>query len=159
MVLMPDAAGRWEPIVATPGTQTAPGLIVYRFDADLFYANDNRFADEVRALVKQAPDPVQWFIIDAGAITDIDYSAAQSVRDLLSELAAQEVNVVFARVNAFLRSDLDRHGVTAAIGATRLFNTLHEAIDSVQSGALKAEASRLNQNARSDKGVAPRPTF
>ncbi len=157
MVLMPDAAGRWEPIVATPGTQTAPGLIVYRFDADLFYANDNRFADEVRALVEQAPNPVQWFIIDAGAITDIDYSAAQSVRDLLRELAVRDVNVVFARVNAFLRSDLDRHGVTAAVGEARLFNTLHEAIDAVQSGVLQADADRPLQNPRADKGAAPRP--
>jgi SulP family sulfate permease len=132
MVLVPDAAGHWEPIAAAPGTLTAPGLIVYRFDADLFYANDNRFTDEVRALVERAPEPVRWFVIDASAITDIDYSAAQSVRDLLGDLAARGVNVIFARVNSFLRSDLERHGVAAVIGEARIFATLHEAIDAAK---------------------------
>jgi SulP family sulfate permease len=131
VVLAPDPAGGWEPTAVAPGQETEPGLIVYRFGADLFYANDNRFADEVRALVKHAPNPVRWFIIDAGAITDIDYSAAQSVRDLLDDLSRQGVGVVFARVTSFLRSDLDRHGVTAAAGETRIFATLHEAIAAV----------------------------
>jgi sulfate permease, SulP family len=120
---------------STPGSQTEPGLIVYRFGADLFYANDNRFADEVRALVEQAPTPVRWFIVDAGAITDIDYSAAQSVRDLLDDLRHKGVNVAFARVNLYLRSDMDRHGVTATVGDKRIFPTLHEAIAAVRNGA------------------------
>ena len=128
MLLVPNATGRWAPAPATPGEQTEPGLIVYRFGADLFYANDNRFVDEVRALVERARTPVRWFIVDAGAITDIDYSAARSVRDLLDDLGRQGVDVVFARVSSYLRSDFDRHGVTAAIGETRIFTTLHEAI-------------------------------
>ena len=63
------------------GQETEPGLIVYRFNSDLFYANAYRFKDEVRSLVRRAPTPIRWFIVDAGAITDIDYSAAQSIRD------------------------------------------------------------------------------
>jgi sulfate permease, SulP family len=134
MVLSPDAtAGRWASAPATPGSETEPGLIVYRFGADLFYANDNRFADEVRALVDHAPTPVRSFIVDAGAITDIDYSAAQSVRDLLNDLRHKGVNVVFARVSSYLRSDMDRHGVTAVLGETQIFTTLHEAIAAVRS--------------------------
>ena len=86
----------------------------------------------MRALVERAPTPVRWFIVDAGAITDIDYSAAQSLRDLLDDLARQGVDVVFARVNPYLRSDMDRHGITAAIGETRIFATLHEAMAAVR---------------------------
>jgi len=96
MVLAPNATGRWAPAPATPGSETEPGLIVYRFGADLFYANDNRFTDEVRGLVEPAPTPVRWFIVDAGAITDIDFSAAQSIRDLLDDLGRRGVDVVFA---------------------------------------------------------------
>ena len=59
----------------------------YHFGADLFFANDTRFADEIRAFIKHAPNPVQWLVIDAGAITDLDYSAARSVRDCGSGLA------------------------------------------------------------------------
>jgi MFS superfamily sulfate permease-like transporter len=115
---------------------------VYRFDSDLFYANSNRFAVEVRALVERAPTPIRWLIVDAGAITDIDYSAAQSVRDLLEDLARQSVGVIFARVSPYLRSDMDRHRITAAIGETRIFTTLHEALAAVRGGAPGAHVER-----------------
>ena len=128
MMLVPDATGRWEPTPAAPGLQTEPGLIVYRFGADLFYANADRFADEVRALVDYAPDHVLWFVVDAGAVTDLDYSAARTVHDLLGELAARNVSVAFARVNNYLRADLDRHGISAQLGEARIHATLHEAL-------------------------------
>jgi SulP family sulfate permease len=135
-ILAPNPSGRWVPVPAAPGKVTESGLIVYRFNSDLFYANAHRFTDEVRSLVKHAPTPIRWFIVDAGAITDIDYSAARSIRDLLDDLARQKVGIVFARVSSYLRSDMDRHQITAAIGEARIFTTLHEAIVAVQSGAL-----------------------
>jgi MFS superfamily sulfate permease-like transporter len=140
MMLAPNAAGRWAPEPVMLGKETEPGLIVYRFGADLFYANANRFADEVRGLVEHTPTPVRWFIVDAGAITDMDYSAARSIRDLLDDLARQKVSMVFARVSPYLRADMDRHYLTAAIGETRIFTTLHEAIAAVRGGALGAHA-------------------
>jgi SulP family sulfate permease len=139
MMLAPDSTGRWIPTKAEPGKETEPGLIVYRFGSDLFYANANRFAEEVRALVQHAPSPVRWFLIDAEPIADIDYSAAQSVRDLLGDLGRQRVGLVFARVNAYLRSDMDRHQITATIGEARIFTTLHEAVAAVRAGALDAD--------------------
>lgn len=131
-VLAPDATGRWEPAPATPGTETAPGLIVYRFGADLFFANADRFADEIRVLIDRAPNPVRWLVIDAAAITDIDYSAARTVRALFDELARRNINIVVARVNRFLHADLERHGVTSSIGNARIFATLHEGLAAVQ---------------------------
>jgi len=142
MVLAPDAAGRWMPVPAIPGAETEPGLIIYRFGADLFYANDHRFTDEVHSLVEHAPTPVRWFIVDADAITDLDYSAARSIRELLDDLARQKVGVIFGRVSPYLKSDMDRHGVTAAIGEARVFTTLHEAIAAARGGALEAGAKR-----------------
>jgi MFS superfamily sulfate permease-like transporter len=119
-----------------PGKTTEPGLIVYRFGADLFYANANHFADDVRALVQRAPQPVRWLVLDCGAITDIDYTAAGATRDLLNDLAQQHVTVVFGRVSPYLRSDMDRHGMTPVIGPARIFTTLHEAIAMAQGGAV-----------------------
>ena len=127
MMFVPDPTGRWVPGPATPGKVTEPGLIVYRFGADLFYANQHRFCDEVRALVKQAPMPVRWFIIDSAAITDIDYSAARSLRDLLEDLTRDGVRVIFGRVSPYLKSDMDRHGITAVAGEQQIHPTLHEA--------------------------------
>jgi SulP family sulfate permease len=136
MVLAPDAAGRLTPVPATPGAQTEPGLVIYRFGADLFYANDHRFTDEVLALVEHAPTPVRWFIVEADAITDLDFSAARSMRELFDDLARRKVGIIFARVSPYLRSDMDRHGITAAIGEARIFATLHEAITVARSGTL-----------------------
>jgi sulfate permease, SulP family len=136
VMLVPDAHDRWAPVAAEPGKQTEPGLIVYRFNSDLFYANANRFTDEVRVLIERAPTPVQWFVVDAGPIADIDYSAAQCVHDLLESLAKREVIIVFARVSSYLRSDMDRHELTAAIGERRIFSTMHEAIAAVKNRTL-----------------------
>jgi MFS superfamily sulfate permease-like transporter len=128
MVLSADPAGGWISTPACPGEQTWPGLILYRFGADLFYANADQFADETRALIDGAPDPVRWFIVDAGAVTDMDYSAARTLRDLFGELAAKGVKVAFGRVEPSLRSDMERHGVAAVLGEGRLFASLHAAI-------------------------------
>ena len=142
VVLAFDATGQRIPMPATPGMQTEPGLIVYRFGADLFYANDHRFTDDVRALVAQAPTPVRWFVVDAEAITDLDYSAARSIHELLDDLARQNVGMMFARVSPYLRSDMDRHGVTAALGETRVFTTLHEAIAAARGAMPGTDAER-----------------
>ena len=134
IMLAPNENDRWRPVPATPGKETEPGLVVYRFGADLFYANANRFVDEVSALVKHAPTPVRWFIVDAGPITDIDYSAARAIRDLLDDLARKGVRMVFARVSSYLRSDMDRHRITDAIGEQWIFSTLHEGIAAARGG-------------------------
>lgn len=133
-VFLWDAAGRRAPVPAKPGIESEPGLVVYRFGADLFYANESRFADEVRALVAHAPTPVRWFVIDGSAITDIDYTAARSLRDLINDLGQRNVTLVLARVTPDLRADLDRHGITAAIGEARIFGTLHEALALARGG-------------------------
>ena len=140
MMLAPDAVGVWTAVPAAPGKMTAPGLIVYRFGADLFYANANRFSDQVRGLIRAAPTPVHRFIVDCGAITDIDYSAALTIHDLLADLAEHEVDVIFGRVSPYMRSDMDRHCITPVVGENRIFSTLHEAIAEAQSGLPKPDA-------------------
>jgi high affinity sulfate transporter 1 len=128
MVLAPGDDGMWVPVPAVPGIETAPGLIVYRFGADLFYANDHFFADDARRLIDRAPSAVRWFVVDASAITDLDYSAARSVGDLCAALKHSGIDVIFARVNRYLRSDMDRHGITPIVEERCIFSTLHEAL-------------------------------
>ena len=118
MVLVEGANRLWEAIPIAPGKQTEPGFIVYRFGADLFYANAARFIDDVRALIDGATTPVHWFVVDASAITDLDFSAARAIRDLLADLTARNITIAFARVAPYLRADMDRHGITAAVDAS-----------------------------------------
>ena len=82
-----------------------------------------------------APNRVRWFVVDADAITDLDYSAARSLFELLDDLKRRGVGLVFARVSPFLRADMDRHGITEVIGGAHLFATLHEALALVRGGA------------------------
>jgi sulfate permease, SulP family len=128
MVLVPGEDGVWLPVPAVPGMQTTPGLIVYRFGADLFYANDHFFVEDIRCLIDRAPNAVTCLVIDASAITDLDYSAARSVGELCNTLKQSGIHVIFARVNRYLRSDMDRHGITPIVEERRIFGTLHEAL-------------------------------
>ena len=127
-VLLEDESGIWRSSPAVPGAVTEPGLVIYRFGAALFYANAGRFSEEVRDLVGAAPSPVRWLVVDAEAITNVDYTAARMVMRLQQDLVRRGVELVFARVSPELKADLDRHHLTEAIGAARIFGRLHEAL-------------------------------
>jgi SulP family sulfate permease len=114
----------WDVQPPVPGTITQPGLVIYRFGAPLFYANANRFAQEVNGL---ATPEVKWLVVDAEAITHLDYSAARVLREVHQELASRGVVLAFARVRAELEADMDRHQVTEAIGKARIYRRLHDA--------------------------------
>ena len=138
MIVTEDAQGHWVPTPARPGAETRPGLIIYRFGADLFYANADRFADETRALIDAAPEPVKWFVVDSSAVTDVDFSAARTLRDLVKELRGRKIDVAFGRVSPSLRSDMERHRIAETLGEGRIFELLHEAVGL----ALGKEAAR-----------------
>ena len=131
-VLVEDASGQWRAIPAVPGAVSRPGLVIYHFGADLFYANAGGFAGEVRDLVEHAPTPVRWLVIDAGAVSDVDYSAARTLRALHEELVRTGVRPVFVHAQASLRADLDRHRLTEVIGADHIVDTLHEALAAIR---------------------------
>lgn len=155
-VLVRSAAGLWQPIPATPGTTSGPGLLVYRFGAGLFYANASRFSAEVRALVQAAPSPVRWLVIDAGAITNLDYTAGRTVRELCADLAHSEVRLLLAHVGPDLRSDLDRHRLTAVIGEENLFDRLHDTLDAI--AAREAARGAIGAPGHPPSSLAPTPT-
>jgi high affinity sulfate transporter 1 len=132
-VLVPEEGGLWRLIPAVPGAMTEPGLAIYRFGAALFYANAGRFSDEIRELVGPAPAQLRWVIVDAGAITHVDYTAARVVRDLQQNLKERGVDLVFAHVQSDLKPDLERHRLTEVIGADKIFDRLHDALTAYHS--------------------------
>jgi MFS superfamily sulfate permease-like transporter len=131
-VLVEDGAGQWRPTAAVPGTLSGPGLVIFQFGADLFYANAGRFAEDVRGLVERAPTPVSWLVVDAGAITNVDYSAARVLRDLHEDLTRDGVVLVLVHAQSSLQADLDRHRLTDVIGADHVFDSLHEALAAIR---------------------------
>jgi sulfate permease, SulP family len=120
--------GHWLMNPLSPEHMAAPGLIVYWFGSDLFYANFDRFAGQAHKLVTGSRSPVKWLVIDAGAITSIDYTAGGGLKEFTKELDKKGVTLVFAHINQNLRADLDRQELTEVIGPTRLFETLRECL-------------------------------
>jgi MFS superfamily sulfate permease-like transporter len=129
-VMLRDATDHWRMEDVAPGKIAEPGLVVYWFGADLYYANANHFAEQVRKLVADSPTPVKWLVADAGAITGVDYTAAGIVRELREDLAHQGATLAFAHVAPDFRAALDRMGLTAVIGVDRLFDTLRDCLAS-----------------------------
>ena len=127
-VLVGDVNGTWKLVPAASGVVTQPGLVLYRFGAELFYANAARFLEEVSCVVQPVPTMVRWVVVDAEAMTHLDYTASRVVMALKKNLTEAGVELAFARVPWDLRSDFDRHHLTEMIGPERMFNRLHDAI-------------------------------
>lgn len=115
-----------------PQGATIPGLIVYRFDAQLFFANADVFQRRVRSLVANAGGEtlgaVEWFVLDAEAIAAIDSTAAQALEDTRRELERQGIVLVVARAKQPLRERLARFGLLDAIGQQRFYPSIRMAI-------------------------------
>jgi MFS superfamily sulfate permease-like transporter len=122
-----DSSGEPTYEVAEPGLQSRPGLIVFRYDAELFYANANRFADDVEALVQAAPDPVRWVVLDCSAIDDVDYSAGIALNNLVDFVHAHGAHFAVARADDRLLSTLELMGTLAKFGHDHVFGNLADA--------------------------------
>jgi MFS superfamily sulfate permease-like transporter len=131
-VMTAEGNGTWRLIPPVAGAVTEPGLILYRFGAALYYANASRFADEILTLVGPPPTFVRWLIVDAEAITNVDYSAARTIEELKKNLTNAGVRFGFARVPWDTKADFDRHHLTEAIGPSLIFNRLHDALDAYE---------------------------
>jgi SulP family sulfate permease len=131
-VLVLDDGGQWRPTPAVAGALSGPGLVIFQFGADLFYANAGRFVDDVRLLVDGAPAPVRWLVVDAGAITSVDYSAARVIRDFCQDLTRGGVALLLVHAESSLQADLTRHRLMDVIGADRIFATLREALAAIR---------------------------
>ena len=115
--------------------QIAPGLLVYAFGAELFYANASRFAEETIGIIEASEPSLSWLVVDAAAIGDIDYSGADTVRQVATELDRRNARLVLCSVDPAVRTLLDAYGLTEQIGAAFIYGTLQEAIDAYPGAA------------------------
>jgi MFS superfamily sulfate permease-like transporter len=122
-IILRDPVEHWRMEPITPVQMVEPGLVMYWFGADLYYANANRFVEEVHRLINESPTPVRWLVVDSGAITDMDFTAARALIDLQQDLARKGVVLALTRVSASLKVDLDRQEVTKALGPERIFTS------------------------------------
>jgi MFS superfamily sulfate permease-like transporter len=114
---------------AEPGLQSQPGLIVFRYDAELFYANASRFTDDVEALVQSAPTPVRWVVLDCSGIDDVDYSAGIALNNLVDYVHAHDAHFGVARADTRLLASLEIMGTLDKFGRDHIFGNLSDAFD------------------------------
>jgi high affinity sulfate transporter 1 len=131
-VLAKGDTDQWRNVPVTSPEQALPGLLIYRFTHSMYYANSEQFSEEVIELVKQADPPLSWFVIDASAIDDVDYSAAATMHEAHGQLQERGVRLVFAEVSDPVRAEMDRYGLTDEVGKDAFFETIAEVADAFQ---------------------------
>ena len=112
----------------TPGTQSAPGLLVFRYDADLFYANANRMSDDVQQLMAGAPDPVRWLVLDCSVISDADYSAGVALNGLVDYVHGHDAVFSLAGADDSLVKTLKAYGLIQRLDPEHVYGSVQEAI-------------------------------
>jgi MFS superfamily sulfate permease-like transporter len=120
-------------VPVAPGTVSAPGLIMFRYDAELFYANVNRFVDDVQNLIESAPEPVEWLVLDASSLDSVDYSAGKALAGLTEYLESRKITLVLARVDTGLYNTLKLFGVVQYIGEQNIHGNLVDAYRAFES--------------------------
>ncbi|MFK0253912.1 SulP family inorganic anion transporter [Streptomyces sp. NPDC090445] len=125
--IVPGLAGMHD-IDDYPTARTVPGLLVYRYDSPLFFANADDFRRRALAAVDAQDESVRWFVLNTEANVEVDITALDAVEALRAELTDRGIVFALARVKQDLRDPLDAYGLTASVGEDRIFATLPTAV-------------------------------
>jgi sulfate permease, SulP family len=129
--LVPGVAGMHD-VDDYPTARTVPGLLVYRYDSPLFFANAEDFHRRALASVDEQAGNVQWFVLNTEANVEVDITALDAVDALRRELAARDIVFALARVKQDLLGDLEAYGLAESVGRSRIFPTLPTAVAAYQ---------------------------
>ena len=113
-----------------PDANAIPGLLIYRIDDELFFANAAFFVRDVKTRLVEAEPPATALVIDAEGVSDIDTTAIQQLEELLDDLSAAGVTVTFARVRQPVREMLHRSGILEHVGDNAIFLEIDDAVQS-----------------------------
>ena len=108
--------------------ETFPGLVIFRFDQEIFFANATFFRDQIRQFVRSNSPPAQAILVDAEAITHIDSTAIDMLGDLHDELTSESVSLLFARTKGPVRDTLARAGLVERFGPESFYPTLESGL-------------------------------
>jgi SulP family sulfate permease len=127
----PGVAGLHD-VTDYPDAVTIPGLVVFRYDAPLCFANANDFRTRALAAVEAESEPVEWLLLNAEANVEVDLTAADALGQLHDELERRGIVLALARVKQDLREQLERIGLITHIGPERIYATLPVALEAFE---------------------------
>jgi len=116
-----------------PDARLIPGLVLFRWDAPLFFANAELFKDRALDAVATAPTPVQWLVVTAEPVTSVDITAADALSELNETLRNMGVKLAFAELKDPVKDKLKRFGIFDQFGGGSFFATIGAAVDAHQS--------------------------
>jgi MFS superfamily sulfate permease-like transporter len=123
-----DGVKGYHDISRFPESRQIPGLVLFRWDAPLFFANAELFLDRVMTAVEASPNPVNWLVVGAEPVTSIDVTSADTLDELDHLLAKAGIMLCFAEMKDPVKDKLKRFGLFSQFGEDRFFATLGEAV-------------------------------
>ena len=123
-----DDVKGYHDVTRYPDAKRVPGLVLFRWDAPLFFANAEAFADEVREAIASSPTPVRWVVVAAEPITDLDATAADVLKELDGELATQGIDLRFAEMKDPVKDRMKRYAVFERFGDDHFYPTIGAAV-------------------------------
>jgi MFS superfamily sulfate permease-like transporter len=123
--------GGWHSVSEHREARQLPGIVVFRWEAPLFFANAGQFRDQVRRLIRQR-DP-SWVVLQCEAITDIDVTAAEILRQLDEEANAQGIHLAFVELRDRLQDLVRRYGLHTTLDQEHFYPSLDRALDDILS--------------------------
>ena len=117
-----------------PDAQQVPGLLLYRWDAPLFFANADLFHDRARAVVRGVDPPVRWLVVSAEPVTDIDTTAADALDELITDLARAGIELHFAEMKGHVKDVLKDYGIYQRLGDAGFHPTVGTAVKAYLAG-------------------------
>jgi MFS superfamily sulfate permease-like transporter len=123
-----DGVKGYHDITRYPDARLIPGVVLFRWDAPLFFANAELFRDRVLDAVAASPTPVQWLVVAAEPVTSVDVTAADMLGDLEETLRAADIQLCFAEMKDPVKDKLKRFGLFARLGEQTFFPTVGAAV-------------------------------
>ena len=133
-VLKRTASGAMHAQPVASMAEAEPGLLIYRFTHSMYYANAQQFTEEITGLVSNAEPPLRWLCIDASAIDDVDYSAAESLRSIFDILKEKGVRLVVMQVMDDVKEE-SRYQLRELFGADAFYDTVDDVVEAYRQQA------------------------
>jgi SulP family sulfate permease len=111
-----------------PSARVTPGVVVYRLDDRLFFANAQYVKGRVREAIRAAPNETSWFVFDAEAVNHIDSTGMEALLDLTRDLRREQITLVVARLRKRMLPDFETAGLTEAIGTEHFYPSVKLAV-------------------------------
>jgi MFS superfamily sulfate permease-like transporter len=124
-----DGMKGYHDITRHPEARRIPGLVLFRWDAPLFFANAEMFREHVLRAVSEAPTPTMWVVVAAEPVTDVDITAADVLAELDEELQQAGIELCFAQMKGPVKDHLKRYGLFSMLGVENFFPTIGQAVD------------------------------